>query len=302
MNIALVATGGTIGSRIDDNGRLSLSDAATEQIASVLGACGVFDQFKIQSERMRIPDLNAMRKATQAALDTAPDAVIVSHGTETLAYSAAYLSYAFCSTKIPIVLCSADLPLTDRDSNGFAILNSAKTFVQSRKSGVFVVCKNPGLSPKIHHGARLLPSLMYDDFFKSIGGGAFYDTGLMSGMNFELEQRNVPIITPYVGMDYGCYDLSGCAAAVHTSFRSGTACVDDFNAFAEKHPDTLMFWTTGNSEYRDALAPNIIQCAGITSVALYVKLLIGLNNGIKDLAKFAAKNACGEIAEVKKFI
>lgn len=95
MNIALVATGGTIGSRIDDNGRLSLSDAATEQIASVLGACGVFDQFKIQSERMRIPDLNAMRKATQAALDTVPDAVIVSHGTETLAYSAAYLSYGF---------------------------------------------------------------------------------------------------------------------------------------------------------------------------------------------------------------
>lgn len=302
MKIALVATGGTIGSRIDNNGRLCLSNGATEQIASVVGACGVFDGLKIQSERIRIPDLNAMRAVTQAALDTSPDAIIVTHGSDTLAYSAAYLSYAFCETKIPIVLCSADLPLTDRDSNGFSVLNSAKTFVQSRKPGVFVVCKNPGLSPKIHHGARLLPSQMYDDFYNSIDGGAFYDTGLMHGMNFELEQRNVPIITPYVGMDYDCYDISDCAAVVHTSFRSGTVCVDDFNAFARKYSDTPMFWTTGNAKYADALASNIVQCAGITSVALYVKLLIGLNNGVKDLAKFVAKNACGEIAEVKKNI
>ena len=173
MKTALVATGGTIGSRLDASGSIVLSDAATEQISTIVGA------------------------------------VLVTPGSATLAYSAAYLAYSFCSTDIPIVLCAADLPLTDHESNGFAVLNSAKTFVQSRKSGVYAVCKNPGLPPKIHHGARLLPAHFFDSSFGSIAGGAFCDTGLFNGMDFDVSGVKALMINPYVGMDYSGFKLDG---------------------------------------------------------------------------------------------
>ncbi len=296
MNIALVATGGTIGSRKDADGVIRLNPAATRQIASIIGADQVFDSLSIHSERMDFTDLERFRRITCDALSTHPDGVVVTHGTDTLAFSSAYLAYAFCDTRVPIVICSADLPLTERDSNGFDILHSAKMFLQSRKPGVFVVYKNAGFAPQVHHGARLLPAHLHEHFYHSLGDWEFNDTGLMHGMNFDVRGHKVLIISPYVGLDYSVFDLNGVEAVVHCAYHSGTVNAADFNAFAKAHPDIPMFMTAGRKKYAgQEFVENVVQCHGITQTALYVKILIGLNNNVKDLASFVLKNACGEI-------
>ncbi|MCH5162231.1 MAG: asparaginase [Clostridiales bacterium] len=302
MKIALVATGGTIGSRKDTDGIIKLSRAATDQIASIVGADSVFDSLSTHSERMKLKDLNTFRRIMQDALATHPDGIIVTHGTDTLAFSSAYLAYAFCDTRIPIVICSSDLPLTERDSNGFDILHSAKVFLQNRKAGVFAVYKNPGYAPQVHHGARLLPAHLHEHFYHSLGDWSFNDTGLMHGMDFDLCGGKVLLINPYIGLDYSVFNIDGYAAIVQSGYHSGTVNYDDFNAFASKYPNIPMFMTAGRRKYDGPdFVPNIIQCHGITQTALYIKLLIAIKNTVKDLPSFVLKNACGEIVDPDKY-
>lgn len=296
MNIALVVTGGSISSRIV-NGETVLSDAATAQIASIVGATEVFDKFKIHSEGIEFEHLNTLRLTIEEALATNPDGVIVAHGTDTLAFSAAYLAYVFSGARVPIVMCSADLPLTDSESNGHAILASAKTFLKNAKPGVYAVYRNAGSAVKVHHGARLLTAHIHEHFYFSIGDSSFNGTGLMRGMDFDLTgSPRVLCITPYIGLDYGAFDMKGCAAVVHTAYHSGRINAGAFNKFANEHKDIPMFLTAGQKKYgKNDFVPNIIQCHGITPSALYIKVLIGLKNNVKDLTAFVMKNACGEL-------
>lgn len=297
MRINLVATGGTIGSREID-GAYVISDEATEQIATVVGASKVFGEFKIHSAGVGLNALNMLRSVIEKALKDKPDGVIVTHGTDTLAFSSSYLAYAFCSTEIPIVMCAADSPLTDDESNGYDVLNAAKSFIERGERGVFVLYKNPGEVVRIHHGARLAPAHLHEDCYFSIGDRSFVDTGLMRGMDFELTKSNVLSISPYVGMDYSHFDVSRCAAVVHSAYHSGRINVVEFNKFASANPDTPMYLITGKKKYSAKdFAPNVVLCSDITKTALYIKLLIGLENNVKDLTAFALKNACGEIVE-----
>lgn len=299
MKIALVATGGTIGCRKNAEGLIKLNPDATKQIAAIVGADSVVDDVTIHSERITFADLNDMRHAINRALKTMPDGVIVSHGTDTLAFASSYLAYAFCDTKVPIVMCSADLPLNEADSNGFSILNSAKTFLTHAKPGVYVVYKNPGFTPTVHHGARLLPAHLHDHYYYSIGNGCeFNDTGLMHGLNFEIGKHKVLVIIPYVGLDYSVFNLDGYSAVVHSAYHSGMVNTADFNKFAAAHPDISIFMPEGRKKYSNNQFPdNVVQIRGISQTALYVKLLIGLANNVKDLPTFLKKNACGEIVD-----
>lgn len=295
MKINLVATGGTIGSRFK-NGELVISDAATAQIAAVLGANKVFGDFKIHSAGVDLADLNTLRLTIERALEDEPDGVVVTHGTDTLAYSASYLAYAFGKTRVPIVMCAADEPLTADYSNGFDVLNAAKGFIARKTRGVFVLYKNPGEMVRIHHGARLIPAHLHENFYFSLDGELeFVNTGLMNGMDFELKSSNVISISPYVGMNYDTLNVSECSAIVHGAYHSGRIKTDALNAFARSHPDIPVFLLLGAKKYaKDTFAPNITQCRGITKSALYIKLLIALNNNVKNIPAFVLKDACGE--------
>ena len=294
MTINLVATGGTIGSRYV-NGELVISDAATKQIASVIGASKVYGDFKIHSAGVEFADLNTLRLTIEQALDGA-DGVVVTHGTDTLAFTASYLAYAFSAVKIPIVMCAADKPLTHDDSNGFDVLNATKSFIARGERGVFVLYKNPGEVVRIHHGARLIPAHMHENFYFSLGGHTFTDSGLMRGMNFELETGKVLCISPYMGMKYDVYEVKSYSAVVHAAYHSGRINTVAFNEFAAQIPDVPIFLLSGNKKYAAGTFPNnVVQCPSITQTALYMKLLVGIKNNVKDLPAFVKKNAVGEI-------
>lgn len=297
MKINLVATGGTIGSRYE-NGELVISDAATAQIATVLGANKVFGEFKIHSAGVEFADLNVLRQMIERATKGA-DGVVVTHGTDTLAFASSYLAYAFASTRIPIVMCAADRPLTDDDSNGFDVLNAAKSFIARGGRGVYVMYKNPGEMVRIHHGARLIPAHLHENFYFSLGdGNTFADTGLLRGMGMELKDGKVVCISPFVGMNYDMFDMTGVSAVVQVAYHSGRINAAAFDRFAADHPDIPMFLLSGTKKYpADMFQANVTQCPRITQTALYMKLLIAVNNKVKDLSSFACKNACGEIVK-----
>lgn len=148
MKISVIFTGGTIGSvvkndwiGVDDSTKyklLSKFDYQKDGIEFV--AC---EPYSILSENLSANELNLLQKEVSKRLSEDFDGIIVTHGTDTLQYSAAALEYAFGDCNIPIVLVSADYPLEDDKTNGYANFEAAVEFIKSEhESGVFVSYRN----------------------------------------------------------------------------------------------------------------------------------------------------------------
>jgi len=66
------------------------------------------------------------------------DGIIITHGTDTLAYTAAALSFYFNAIKIPILLVSSDYPLDDSKANGLDNFMCAVEFIRQKCGQVFL--------------------------------------------------------------------------------------------------------------------------------------------------------------------
>ena len=83
---------------------------------------------------------------------------------------------------------------------------------------------------------------------------------------------------------------------MQVAYHSGRINTVAFNKFASTIPDVPIFLLSGNKKYAAGAFPsNVVQCPAITQTALYLKILIGIKNNVKDLTAFVKKNAVGEI-------
>ena len=114
MSIALLATGGTIACTQTENGlapTLSASDLL-EHLHSPL-PCPVIprDVFCMDSSNMQPEEWSMLARAIVEALREC-DGVVVTHGTDTMAYTAAALSFMLCGVGKPVILTGSQLPLS----------------------------------------------------------------------------------------------------------------------------------------------------------------------------------------------
>lgn len=112
--ILLIATGGTIASAEDGNG---LSPALTgEELArsvpEIEGLCDldIVQPMNIDSTNMRPADWLRIAKVIREGYD-AHDGFVVLHGTDTMAYTAAALSYLIQNSPKPIVITGSQQPM-----------------------------------------------------------------------------------------------------------------------------------------------------------------------------------------------
>ncbi|CAG0910070.1 unnamed protein product, partial [Cyprideis torosa] len=85
-----------------------------------------------------------------AAEHDAQDGFVVTHGTDTMAYSAAALGYALQGIARPVILTGAMLPLIEPDSDGGRNLTDALNAVETAPPGIWVQ-----FAGKLLHGARV---------------------------------------------------------------------------------------------------------------------------------------------------
>lgn len=97
------------------------------------------------------------------------DGIIVTHGTDTLQYSAAALSMT-TSPNIPVVLVSSNYVLTDNRANGLTNFLEAVRFIATGTAGVFVSYCNQGSAPQIWNGDSLLPHQAFSDSLYGMTG------------------------------------------------------------------------------------------------------------------------------------
>lgn len=113
-NILLIATGGTIASAEDGNG-LSPALSGEELACSVpevesLCSLDIVQPMNIDSTNMRPADWLRIAEVIREGYDT-HDGFVVLHGTDTMAYTAAALSYLIQNSPKPIVLTGSQQPM-----------------------------------------------------------------------------------------------------------------------------------------------------------------------------------------------
>lgn len=258
--IALILTGGTIGSKniehIIDVGE----DTVYQLVSAYEEAYGEKDIFKIYSPFQSLSE-NFTKTEWQKLCDLLWDfpfenyqGVVIAHGTDTLSYTAALVAMLFAEKKVPITFVASNYPIGAEGSNGVRNLRGAVNFIRQQvANGVFVVYENAVGDMEVFLGTRLLPADNVLDQYGSFAGpcfGVMKEEGFYCNKNEKaplLEELNAntksnsnqsffqnPIyfpkdilfLMPYPGQNYKHISLKERPAAVfHYLYHAGTACV-----------------------------------------------------------------------------
>lgn len=176
--LVLIGTGGTIASYVDYrtgavHPALSTSDMVNavpeiREIANIRAKV----LFSIFSENMGISQWQELAEAVAEEINNGADGVIIPHGTDTLGYTAAALSFMLGDVPKPVVLVgaqrSSDRPSSDASTN---LMACARFCTQSKKSGVYVVMHDTSGDDSfaVHIGSRVRKMhTSRRDAFKSI--------------------------------------------------------------------------------------------------------------------------------------
>ncbi len=232
-HILVVFTGGTIGSSIQ-NGAIDTN----EQTAFLLletyqqrypQANVIFtplQPYQILSENVSPQIWTTLISTIENANPSNYDGIIVTHGTDTLAYSAAALSLYFQALNVPIFLVSSHLPLSHPNANGLDNFSFAvEKVVSENLNGVFVPYRNPAEKKvTLHKGCRLTCSPQLSSDFFSVA-----DVSYTPKQPFHLPfkahfSEKILLIKPYPSLNYDYFDLSKVDAVLHDLYHSGTAC------------------------------------------------------------------------------
>lgn len=290
MKIAVVFTGGTIGSRQSGGWISPESDAKytliegfkSEKIKDV--EFSFFSPFTILSENLSAKEINRLISLIKEISSKDFDGIIVTHGTDTLAFTACALSYAFGSECLPIVLVSSNFPLDDARANGhqnFAL--AVEQIASEKQKGVFVSYKNRGEDAKIFNPHSLLSYLEGDDRLFALKNAEIKN---LSPINFTLcENPKILVLNTHPGDHFG-YSLRGVNAIILRPYHSGTlnTASEEFKRFcrkanAKKVPLFAVNYPEGATYESSALFGElgIVPLKNSTFTSTFLKLWIGIS-------------------------
>ncbi|MFM7795788.1 MAG: Glu-tRNA(Gln) amidotransferase subunit GatD, partial [Candidatus Nitrosotenuis sp.] len=177
--ILLLSTGGTIASRIDyRTGSVTPALTAQELNASVpeLSEVANIDAevlFSEYSENITPDQWIGIAKKLDSLAKSEYAGIIVAHGTDTMQYTSAFLSFSLSGFPKPIVLVgsqrSSDRPSSDAALN---LIGAAKFIVKSNINGIFVAMHNSENDDNVacHLGTRVRKNhTSKRDAFETVG-------------------------------------------------------------------------------------------------------------------------------------
>ncbi len=228
MKILIIFAGGTIGSTVKGN-YISIDTGKPSVLMETYKArYGINFEYETRTPYMVLSENNTGKNFVDLVncvldnIEDGYDGIIIAHGTDTLQYSSAVLTYALGNDTIPICVVSSNHPIEDKRSNGIENLHGAIRFIEDKCGrGVFVVYKNDTYpEPIVHRANRLRAGYVYTDRIDSIFDmpyGKFENDNFVYNVNFkDLEGNFTPKgrlnigpqcdfiyrIYPYVGMVY----------------------------------------------------------------------------------------------------
>lgn len=234
--LMVLYTGGTIGMQASANGLAPASGFEArmrEQLAHLPAPAWRFREMSplIDSANMTPAYWQHLRSAVVEAVDEGCDGVLILHGTDTLAYSAAAMGFQLLGLPAPVVFTGSMLPAGVPDSDAWENVSGA------------LAALGEGLAPGVHlyfHGALMAPTRCAK--IRSFGrhpfaalqrnGGVAKAQALPAALDYRQPKAlaNVGVLPLVPGIDAGQLDAlvdSGIQALVLECFGSGTGPSDN---------------------------------------------------------------------------
>lgn len=249
VKIAVILTGGTIGSRAQSGflspshgcGYLLLQNYKSEHGDSV--EFSVSEPYTSLSETLNAEKLNLLIDEVNLKAEQDFDGIIVTHGTDTLQYSAAALSLTVEPT-IPICVVSSNYSLEDLRANGNDNFHAAVELIKSGEKGVFVPYRNRDGRLFYHKADMLLRHPEMSDELFSVNGPygelcdgkvEFFEKNSTCTLSKRAHFIKSPAILSITATPEDCfnYSLDGIKAVLIKPYHSGTLDVESqcFKAF-----------------------------------------------------------------------
>lgn len=314
INILTIFTGGTIGS-IHKEGKVTLDQNKYKLIEKAKEKYDLNDvEFDIKepyfvlSENMLIDHWNQLIMLLRQTDFKQYKGIIITHGTDTLAYTANLLAMLLGNIGIPVVLVSSGSDLESEMENGTDNFYSALKLIRAGIPGVFVPFRQCG-KDIIHLGSRIMQSRHFTDDFISLmdspyaqikGGIIEYnpspynieETELKYGSSLLLQHplfqisKRVLVQFPYIGQVFDYICLDGFSAVLLGTYHSGTFCMES-NSFQRFYQECQrrsipvflapISQRHSNRPYEStdqAITAGIVPIVNVTLEAAYTKLLI----------------------------
>ncbi len=313
MKILMIFTGGTIGSTLKD-GYIGLdSGKPYKLIENYKSRYGTDPELEITtaepvnflSENSTGTYVTAVVNSVLEHMNDGYDGIIVTHGTDTLQYTAAAIGYALGTDTIPVCMVSSDRPVEDPDANGLINLHGAFAFIRSKAGrGAFVVYRNnPEDVTVIHRATKLIAHQTLSSELFSISDeiyGVIDEKDRFTPNEDYKDDPDEAAPIPFTGLTDTCTKVmriipfpgmiypevpSSVQAIVHEAFHSGTintASNDSRRFFDEMHSRGIRVYLTGTTPGADYESTklyddlHIIPVPGISPIALYMKLWMTL--------------------------
>lgn len=309
MKLSVIFTGGTIGSTTEGNyislhaDSYRLLQLYKEHFDTSDIRFDTYNPFSILSENLNLNHARQLAATVNEQAGQDYDAVILTHGSDTLQYTASLLEWMCVDLKIPVFLVASNRIPDDPSSNALDNFHGAVVAVREKMPpGVYVSYRNPGENLCIHRPSMLLPHQIFSENLYSvrnkIAATVKNDRLILSHADFhELERLNdikikrknslpnIIMLHIYPGMS-DAFSRIGMSddtdAIILTGYHSGTLPTDqdDFirfcnNARQQDIPiyvcGTYLQYGYSSTEKFQELS--LISMPWISPVALYTKLV-----------------------------
>lgn len=251
MNIRIIFTGGTIGSAEKDNiistdskAAYTLLEKYRKEYDDADVSFETSEPLRMLSENLSASEINLIIKSVREAVTEDTDGIIVTHGTDTIQYTAAALSLILDSINIPVMLVSSAYPLDDERQNGTDNFAAAVEFIKEKAGcGVFVPYRNKEDGPVMIHDALMLMShhettdslFSLDDEYYACYMKDHNEIILNAGFHkAEMSEHEKPadigysddpgilVVAPYPGCSYEFGELTGYKYVLFRPYHSAT--------------------------------------------------------------------------------
>ncbi|MHA1710755.1 MAG: Glu-tRNA(Gln) amidotransferase subunit GatD [Candidatus Freyarchaeota archaeon] len=337
--VALIGTGGTVASRLDYRTGAVIPAFTPQELFSAVpeleDICNLktLSLLEIFSEDMQPEYWVKIAEAVAKEVNEGADGVIVAHGTDTMHFTSAALSFMLKNLSVPVVLVGSQRS-SDRPSSDAAInLISSATVAARSDIAEVVVCMHGSSSDEynlIHRGTRVRKMhTSRRDTFKTIGDiplGMVADGKIKMFRNDYRRRSNQRIVTvdtkidpkvvllyTYPGMqadliehiiDTGYHGIvlagTGLGHCPKTILPSLERAIKEGIAVAMT--SQCLYGFVGMNVYergRDLLKIGVIPCGNMLPEVAYVKLIyvLGHTRDHEEVKKLMTHSISGEITD-----
>ncbi len=177
--ISILGTGGTIASRIDYKTGAVNPAFSAEELYSIIPELSAYANINtelisnIASEQMNPENWKNMAEKIIEKISDGNQGIVIGHGTDTMAYTSAALSFALVNCPIPVIITGAQRS-TDRPSSDASLnmISSVIVASENRLNGIYLAMHSSieDNEVSIHGGTRVRKNhTSRRDAFQSIG-------------------------------------------------------------------------------------------------------------------------------------